>query len=231
MSARIHYFQHVAFEGLGSIEPLLRTHNCSVSATRWFVGESAPAVDDYDILIVMGGPMGIYDYDQYSWLKAEKQAIKAAVEVGKKVLGICLGAQLIADVLGTSVSKNPHREIGWFSVDTSVELKNSPWSEVFPASFEPLHWHGDTFSIPAGAVSVGSSQACANQGFIYRDSVIALQFHLELDQSAVEVLSEACADELDNSEFVQLPAQMLAQGSKFAANRDILRSLITRLLH
>ena len=227
---RVHYFQHVEFEGLGNIEPLLAADNCKLESTRWFAGEQAPACDSYDLLIVMGGPMGIFDYELYPWLKAEKLALKAAIEAGKKVLGVCLGAQLLADVLGASVSKNAVREIGWFALQSSPELQSSSWGKVFPECFEPLHWHGDTFAIPLGALPVGSSEACANQGFILEDRIVALQFHLELAPSAVATLCVACADELDGSAFVQSPAQMLAADCNFAASKAILRPLITRLL-
>ncbi len=227
---RVHYFQHVEFEGLGNIEPLLAAHNCQLQSTRWFAGEQAPASDSYDVLIVMGGPMGIFDYHLYPWLKAEKLALKAAISAGKKVLGVCLGAQLIADVLGATVSKNSAREIGWFALQSSPELQSSRWSKVFPERFKPLHWHGDTFTIPLGAVPVGSSKACANQGFILEDRIVALQFHLELAPSALATLCAACANELDGSAFVQSPAKMLAADCHFVASEAILRPLITRLL-
>ncbi len=230
MLKRVHYFQHVEFEGLGNIEPLLAAHNCQLQSTRWFAGEQAPESDSYDLLIVMGGPMGIFDYNLYPWLTAEKLALKAAIEAGKKVLGICLGAQLIADVLGASVSKNAVREIGWFALQSSSELQLSRWGKVFPARFSPLHWHGDTFAIPLDAMPVGSSEACANQGFILEDRIVALQFHLELAPSAVATLCAACADELDGSAYVQSPAKMLAADSNFTASEAILRALIARLL-
>lgn len=223
---RAHYFQHVEFEGLGDIQSILERQGCQLSATRWYAGDKAPIHDDYDLLVVMGGPMGIYDYDEYPWLVAEKRAIKAAIAAGKKVLGICLGAQLIADTLGASVGKNPQREIGWFSVESNAALNTTRLANVFPSEFEPLHWHGDTFALPEHAIALGRSEACTNQGFIFDDRVIALQFHLELNAEGVSALCDACSDELDGSKFVQNPDDMLDAKENFSAANNILVKLI-----
>lgn len=230
MNTRVQCFQHVSFEGLGNIEPLLSDRACQLSTTRWYAGEEAPDSDSYDLLIVMGGPMGIYDYDKHSWLHAEKDAIKSAIDAGKKVLGICLGAQLIADVLGAKVSKNPCREIGWFPVRCNPALQDTVLVNVFPDSFEPLHWHGDTFSLPKDAIALGASEACEQQGFVFDNRVVGLQFHLELNVDGIATLSEACRDELDGSAFVQSPAQMLAARDHFKAAQNTLVKLIDAFL-
>jgi GMP synthase-like glutamine amidotransferase len=111
---RIHSLQHVPFEDIGSLAQEIATKGHSLSTTHWYKGDSAPALDSFDVLIVMGGPMGVYDDDIYPWLTAEKELIAKAIAADKKVLGICLGAQLIAYVLGAKVTRNVHREIGWF---------------------------------------------------------------------------------------------------------------------
>lgn len=226
---RVHYFQHVSFEGLGNIKPLLE-ERCQLFSTLWYAGEEAPSCDSYDLLIVMGGPMSIYDYGEHPWLRAEKRAIKSAIVAGKKVLGICLGAQLIADVLGAEVSKNPQREIGWFTVESNSELQKTCLADVFPDTFEPLHWHGDTFALPNDAIALGASEACEQQGFVFDDRVIGLQFHLELRADGVATLSEACRDELDGSTFVQTEEEMLAVHDKFNAANGILAKLVGAIL-
>lgn len=212
---KVHYFQHVSFEGLAALQAQLINAGATISGTHWYQGQHAPSSHDYDILIVMGGPMGVADTDQYPWLAAEKLAIKDAIACGKKVLGICLGAQLIADVLGAKVTKNTQREIGWFEVQSNEALLTSPWSEVFPETFTPLHWHGDTFSLPERALLIGSSEVCVNQGFIIDDKIIGLQFHLELEAENVVELSEACANEFDGSSAVQSPTEILDNSAGF----------------
>lgn len=230
MTTRIHCFQHVSFEGLGNIEPLLSDRGCQLSTTRWYAGDEAPDSDSYDLLIVMGGPMGIYDYREFPWLAREKEAIKAAIADNKKVLGICLGAQLIADVLGAKVSKNPCREIGWFPVHCNSARQDTALANVFPDSFEALHWHGDTFALPKDAIALGASEACEQQGFIFDNRVVGLQFHLELNVDGVATLSDACRDELDGSAFVQTEEEMLAAHDNFNAANGILIKLVDALL-
>ncbi|WP_038247536.1 type 1 glutamine amidotransferase [Ghiorsea bivora] len=223
---RVHYIQHVAFEGLGAIQPYLQAQGHDLSVTRLYAGEHLPSVDTFDWLIAMGGPMGIYDYDEYSWLQTEKVFIKQAIDAGKTVLGVCLGAQLIADVMGGSGDKravyaSKRKEIGWFDIQCSPELQETVLDGVFPQTFEAFHWHGDTFDVPAGVKALGASEACANQGFIYDNRVLGLQFHLETTPESAAALIENCGDELDASlskqnSYVQLAKEMLADQQRFS---------------
>ena len=135
-------------------------------------------MSDFDWLIILGGPMNIYEEDKYPWLSKEKEFIHQAIASDKIVLGICLGAQLMADVLGGKVQRNVHREIGWFPVKLMPESKASRIFRVLPEEFMALHWHGDTFELPPGAVHTAESQACKNQAFEL-GKAIGLQFHLE----------------------------------------------------
>jgi len=217
---RVHYIQHVAFEGLGAMQPYLQDKGHKLSATHLYAGESLPSVDTFDWLIVMGGPMGIYDYDDYSWLQAEKVFIKQAIDAGKTVLGICLGAQLIADVMGSSEDKRAvhagkHKEIGWFNIEKSPELDNTVLGNVFLQSLEVFHWHGDMFDVPEGAQALGSSEACPNQGFVFDNRVVGFQFHLETTLESATALIENCGDELDGSQYVQDAESMLDDKQKF----------------
>jgi GMP synthase-like glutamine amidotransferase len=192
---RIQVFQHVAFEGLGSMEAWIADRGHAVSYVRFFAGE-LPSGPDADWIIVMGGPMGVHDEGAFPWLKAEKAALRAALDRGAAVLGVCLGAQLMADVLGAEVKPNAVKEIGWFPVALSDAAKATWLGRVFPERFTPFHWHGDTFGIPAGAVPLGSSSACANQGFLWRERALGLQFHPEVTASSLAALMEACGSEL-----------------------------------
>lgn len=193
---RVHVFQHVPFEGLGSMEPWLRARGHTLSYTHFHAGGQLDASANADWLIVMGGPMGVHDESELPWLKAEKLALRAALDRGAAVLGVCLGAQLMADVLGAAVTRNAHKEIGWHPVELSPEAKGTWLAEAFPARFTPFHWHGDTFAIPAGAVPLGSSPACRDQGFLWKDRALALQFHPEVTPVSLAALAEQCGDEL-----------------------------------
>ncbi|WP_438864071.1 type 1 glutamine amidotransferase [Neptunicella sp.] len=228
MTFRVHYLQHVPFEDLGSMHSILQNMGCQITGTRLFESVQLPALEDIDWLIVMGGPMGISDETDYPWLQAEKQFIKQAIDAQKRVLGICLGAQLIADVLGASVTSNTYKEIGWHKIRLSAEAELSWLAEVFPANLEVFHWHGDTFSTPGGAIALASSEACLNQGFVYLDRVIGLQFHLETTPQSAAALIQHCIHELDGTDYVQSAAQMLADSDKFVTINQIMEKLLLR---
>ncbi len=226
---KIHWFQHVPFEGLGSIEPWLRQHGHDVVATRFHAGELPPSPDSYDWLVVMGGPMNIHEEERYPWLAAEKQAIRAAIGYGRRVLGICLGAQLIADVLGAPVTRNLQREIGWFPVELSAAGRHHPLFADFPARFEAYHWHGDTFGLPAGATHVASSAGCVQQAFAWGTRVVGLQFHLESTPGSATALIEHAADEIVPAPYVQDAGTMLAEPARFTRLNALMDRLLLRL--
>ncbi len=199
-SMKIHWLQHVPFEGLGCIEPWLAEGCHAVTCTQLWNGALLPPSEGVDGLIVMGGPMGVYDEAVYPWLAAEKAFIKQIIAQNKPVLGICLGAQLIVEVLGAPVTKNWQREIGFFPVRGDESL--------FPAEFMAFHWHGDTFGIPDGAVHLASSAACESQAFVYKDNVLALQFHLETTEASLLALYENGKDEITAGSFMQTLDEM-----------------------
>jgi GMP synthase-like glutamine amidotransferase len=223
---KVRWFQHVEFEGLGLIEPWLRARGHEIAATRWWAGETAPRDDASEWLIVMGGPMNIYQHRDYPWLVAEKAAIAAALARGARVLGLCLGAQLIADVLGGKVAQNPAREIGWWPVhgapcgDDAVCVRLA-----FPPEATVLHWHGDTFTLPPGATRLASSAACAEQAFGWGARVLGLQFHLEMYAAAIAAIADGCADELrGGGRWVQSAPELVAGAARHGADNE-------RLLH
>ncbi|MBN1957567.1 MAG: type 1 glutamine amidotransferase [Desulfuromonadales bacterium] len=225
----IHYLQHVPFEDLGSMEETLTAGGHYLTCTRLYAGENCPNDDAFDWLIVMGGPMGINDTDQYPWLTEEKNFIRRAIENRKIVLGICLGAQLIAAALGARVMKNPHREIGWFSIERHPQLEQTSFASVFPRQLEVFHWHGDTFSLPDGAVPLAASEACLNQGFLYGERVLALQFHLETTAESAAELIKNCGDELDGSCYVQSEQEILQIPERFDRNNRIMAAVLSTL--
>jgi GMP synthase-like glutamine amidotransferase len=173
----------------------------------------------------MGGPMGVYDDAQYPWLAAEKEHIRAAIDAGKAVLGICLGAQLIAASLGAEVLPHTHKEIGWFPVSmTAAGVAHPLFAGINPA-MTVFHWHGDRFDIPAGAQHLMSSTGCDNQAFAYGEKVLALQFHLEMDVAAVEGLIGACGRELKQGAWIQ-NADWLVQLAESGKTRLALFALL-----
>lgn len=218
----MHYIQHVPFEGLGCIAEYFESHGHAMSATHIYRGEPLPALDAIDWLVIMGGPMGVHDEAEYPWLADEKRYLDAAIASGKRVLGICLGAQLIADVMGGRVSRNEHREIGWFPIVRCADLDDTVLAPVIPAEIDAFHWHSDTFEIPAGAQPVATSEACANQGFIADDRVVAYQFHLESSPALAEHLVKNLAGELDGSPYVQDATEILAQESRYQRINDVM---------
>jgi GMP synthase-like glutamine amidotransferase len=205
---RAHYLQHVPFEGLGSIESWLRAAGYEITHTRFFESVRLPDPREIDLVIVMGGPMSVNDEGEFPWLVPEKEFIRRAIGAGKSVLGVCLGAQLIASAMGARVYRNPVKEIGWFAVQGVGPVDGSTFR--FPPAAEVFHWHGETFDLPPGAIRLASSEGCENQAFQLGQSVIGLQFHLETTpESAREIVSH-CRAELSPSPYVQSETTILA---------------------
>ncbi|MDR3568564.1 MAG: type 1 glutamine amidotransferase [Syntrophobacteraceae bacterium] len=227
---KLHYLQHVPFEGPANVGDWAQNQGWDLSATHLYRGENLPATSEFDWLVVMGGPMNIYEEDRYPFLAAEKKFIQKAIEANKLVLGICLGAQLIADVLGGSVTRNRHKEIGWFPVSLRPEGMESAVFTSFPPEFAALHWHGDTFSLPPGAAMVAQSTACPAQAFTYNGGrVVALQFHLESSPDSVRLLIENCSDELVEGEFIQKADAILEKRENFSSIHYSMRTLLENM--
>lgn len=212
---KIHYFQHVPFEELGIIRQWAEIHKHSLSATRFFTQDSIPVVADIDMLIVMGGPMGVCENHHYPWLTAEIQFIQEMIRQKKKVLGICLGAQLIASALGAKVFPNAYKEIGWFPVVLTPSGREFYPFKSFPAQFTAFHWHGDTFELPDGSSWLAESEACRHQAFSFEEHVLGLQFHIEVTPANVESLIQHCGSELQEAKFIQSENQLRSDGHQF----------------
>jgi len=195
---RAHFLQHVPFEGLGYIRTWLEGEGAEIAGTRLYAGEDLPALDGIDLVIAMGGPMSVNDEVDLPWLVAEKAFIRQAVEKGIAVLGVCLGAQLIASALGGRVYGNAQKEIGWFPIQATP----AEGCFTFPEEAMVLHWHGETFELPPGAVRIASSVACDNQAFQLGERVIGLQFHLEMTPESAEAIIDNCKAELVPARYV-----------------------------
>jgi GMP synthase-like glutamine amidotransferase len=207
---RIHCLQHVPFEDPGNIEVWAKDRGHGVCRTLLFQRESLPRFSDFDWLIIMGGPMNVYEEEKHPWLIEEKKFIAEAIARQKTLLGVCLGAQLIAAALGAKVYRNAHKEIGWYPVCLTPEgEKSGLWGPLSPR-FIAFHWHGDTFDIPVGAIRTAGSEGCTNQAFEYDGRVVGWQFHLESTLGSIQRLIQNCGDELLGGRYIQKPGEMLA---------------------
>ena len=184
---RLLVFQHVPHEILGTFNPLLKAAGFRIRYINFGrTPDAVPNIDKYDGLIVLGGPMCVDQTDGHPHLLTEIEAIKQAIECHMPVLGICLGAQLIATALGAHVGKNPTKEIGWYDVTPTAAGQADPLFGCFDGTEKIFQWHGDTFDIPHGAVALASSPECANQAFRFGERTYGLQFHLEVDEPLIQ---------------------------------------------
>jgi GMP synthase-like glutamine amidotransferase len=227
---RLHYIQHVPFEGPANIQVWAENQGWQISGTGLYRMEQLPPQDEFDWLVIMGGPMNVYEEKEFPWLAAEKKFIRTAIENDKIVLGICLGAQLIADVLGGRVVRNRHKEIGWFPVSLTPDGPASVPFQGFPKQFPALHWHGDTFSLPPGAIMLAESRACPAQAFSASgDRVLALQFHLESSVESIRALIENCSDELVDAEYVQTADAIMGRKENFSSINSTMLKLLENM--
>ena len=177
-------------------------NNFPVSSGRAYANDPYPDYNEFDLLLIMGGPMSVNDEHLLPWLKSEKIFIKNAIGRNKVVIGICLGAQLIASICNATIRQNPAKEIGWFPIafnDSACKSLDLPFS----GEMMTFHWHGETFDLPEGGLLLASSQACLNQAFSIGNSVFGFQFHMEATSFSVERLITHCENELDGSVYVQ----------------------------
>lgn len=202
-SLSIHYLQHVPFEGLAAIQDWIQLRGHHATSTLLYEKDPIfPDIDRIDWLLVMGGPMGINEENVYPWLVEEKKYIKKAIQAGKTVIGICLGAQLIANVLGAKVYPNKEKEIGWYPITFTDEAKEDDLFSSFPKQMYVFHWHGDTFDLPFGAIHLAESEVCKNQLFRYGDNVLGLQFHFEMNETAIMKMIQNGKEELINAPYI-----------------------------
>jgi GMP synthase (glutamine-hydrolysing) len=198
--------QHVACETPGTIWSVLEHAGIAVQIVRSFEEQTVPEeLGDCQGLIVMGGPMGVYEQDKYHFLREEIRLIEQALERKTPVLGVCLGSQLLASVLGSAVRPGKSKEIGWHAVTLTDAASKDPLWHGLSETFTGLHWHGDIFDVPNGAVSLASSDLTACQAYRYGDFAYGLLFHLEITESMIREWLSVFAEELEDAAISNLP--------------------------
>jgi GMP synthase-like glutamine amidotransferase len=224
---RIHCLEHQPAEGPGKIAGWAAARGHPLARTALHAGEPPPPVGAFDFLLIMGGGMNIHQHRDHPWLVREKEFLARVVhETDRPVLGICLGAQLLADVLGGKVFQNAEKEIGWWPV--AFTDRRAPFAG-FPPALTVMHWHGDTYTLPPGARCVASSPGCAQQAFVWGGRVVGLQFHLEMGAVHVADLAHVAAADLTPGRWVQSAAQLTQTPPGLPATQAALFTLLDAL--
>jgi GMP synthase-like glutamine amidotransferase len=206
----IRFFQHVEFETPGALISICKRLQLSIEIFKLYE-TSMPEDMDFDCLVIMGGPMNIFEEDKYPFLAREKSYIQKTIEAEKKILGICLGSQLLAHTLGAKVYHGNRAEIGWFPIQ-----KTSDTMGFMPDVMTCFHWHGDTFELPQNAINFYRSDVTSNQAFLYKNHILGLQFHLEMDREVLSRLIDNCRSELVQGESVMSEDDILLNFDKYS---------------
>jgi GMP synthase-like glutamine amidotransferase len=214
---RFHCLQHAPSEGPGNIALWARERHHKLTLTKLFESAALPRENDFDALIILGGPMSVHDETEFSWLIAEKQLIATTIWQRRKILGICLGSQLIAAVCGSPVFANPEKEIGFMPVHYSAEASRHPLFAGLSPDPVVFHWHGETFDLPQGSIHLAYSPACRNQAYLIGDQVLALQYHLELTPDMISHMTAEGIREL-------VPGKYIHSAEKISSERYQLES-------
>ncbi|MCP4255645.1 MAG: type 1 glutamine amidotransferase [Candidatus Scalindua sp.] len=207
----VQIIKHIDIEGPGTIGGFLKDDGISYDVIDVFSGDPLPdSLSDTSAVIVLGGPMNVYEEDKHPFLKQEDAFLKEVIVKGLPTLGFCLGAQLIAKATGALVKQNPQKEIGWFSVSVTGDGSDDPLFQGFQEEFDVFQWHGDTFDIPDRAVRLAGSELCPNQAFRVGHNIYGLQFHVEVTDEMIYQWLDAYRDEVDSLTGIVDPDRIIA---------------------
>ena len=213
---RVLVLQHADPEHPGFIADAVGGVGGTLETVRGDLGQSVPeSLDGYSGLIIMGGPQSVYEEGTFPYLRAEKMLAREAVDNNIPLIGVCLGSQIIADVLGSEVHPSGGVEIGWKDVTRSAEIAGNPILSPLPQTFRPLHWHGDVYDLPNGATPIGSSEMTSCQGFTYGTSTYALLFHLEMTEQQIVEMATLFPEDVRRGGLE--PEDLLSETSAHAA--------------
>ena len=202
-------FQNEKCEHLGVFSKILNENNISYQYIKLYEEEEIPNLNDYSAIIILGGPMNVYEERKYPFLKKENSSIKEALKINKPMLGICLGAQIIARAAGAKVYPAKRKEIGWFTLNlTTGGIENDVFRGL-ERQFTVFQWHGDTFDIPSGSIRLAKSNLFPNQAFSIGKTTYALQFHLEVTKKMILEWVNRYEDELVTLKEEVDPDEML----------------------
>jgi len=207
---KIHYLQHAPFEKLGAIKEWAHSKGYALSCTHTYKGDTTPVLEDFDFLIIMGGPQNLHELDKYPYLASEIELVQQAIQANKLVLGICLGAQIIGEALGAKTLPSPHKEVGVFPVTLTQAATNDALLKHFPTAFEALHWHYYMPGLPEGAELLAYSAGCPHQMFRYQQNVYAVQFHMEMTPEIISELIEHCPQDLTPGPYTMSKVDLFA---------------------
>jgi GMP synthase-like glutamine amidotransferase len=225
---RIHCFQHIPFENLGYIAAWAQERGHHLSYTRFFERFELPDVAETDWLVILGGAMGCEDEDKFPWLAQEKAFIREAIAAGKTVLGICLGAQLLANCLGANVYPHTHQEIGFREITFTETAKQDALFEGIPEQMTIFQWHGDTFDLPPQATLLATSAVCENQAFRLGKS-IGLQFHWEATPVIIQDMVRHDGHELVEAPFIDSAEKILVNLPLAGQHTELFYQFLDRL--
>lgn len=224
---RLHYLLHASFESPGFVLEWANERGWTITSTHTYKGlGDFPAMDAFDLLVVMGGPFSVHDAAHLPWMQKEKAFIREAIDAKKKIVGICLGSQLIAEALGATVTQNKEKEIGWWPLQLTEKGKQHPLTAFLPADFTTFHWHGETFGLPAGAELLASSPGCTNQVMVFGKQVLCMQCHFEVQEKDVQAMAAHGTAELKPSAYVQDEKQLPGKQDNYTFNRQTLFQLL-----
>jgi GMP synthase (glutamine-hydrolysing) len=207
---RIHAIIHAPFEKLGVIENWISANNHSLSTTHTYHGEQLPNTSAFDFLIIMGGPQSPLRLDKYPYIGNEIELAKQTIKNNKPLLGICLGAQIIAEALGAKTEHSPNKEIGAYPIEVTNAGLQDPLFKLFPAKFEVMHWHNDMPGVGEGSVVLAKSEGCPRQAFCYGDRTYGFQFHLEMTAELIKEMVNHCPEDLLQGKFVRSKEELLS---------------------
>jgi GMP synthase - Glutamine amidotransferase domain len=218
--------KHFDFDDESAIAGWCRSKGHPYTLIEPSAEDSLPNMNSFELLIVLGGPMSVYEEESYPWLAAEKRFLRDAIEADKKILGICLGGQLLAEALGGRVFRNEHKELGFHPIERNGN--EHPLFAGMPEKFHSYQWHGDAFELPEDALPLASSEACRNQAFAYGPRILGLQFHLETTRSCAETMLERWSGEIKEAPYIQPEQRIRDQWSRIDDSHGYLRDILDR---